>query len=148
MQVPPSAITLRAACVRALRVGSVLGDDLDGVLDAGLLDGGVDLLGSEVGSLAAGGTEVGEVAGERNEVADRQVDLGRSPVTPAAAGGLVVVVAAGSEARGEHESRGRDGQCQARSLHERFLLFPTLPGPAVFGAGRRPASSISPKPYS
>ena len=79
MQLAPSESTILRRPHRGLLVGAaavVLGDQLDRVVGAGLLDGGVDLLEREVGGLVAGRTEVRQVAAEGNRIADHQIERG------------------------------------------------------------------------
>src|SRR5688500_19103796 len=78
-------------------------DELDRVVRPGFLRRGLDLLHGQVRGLAAGRTEVGQVSGERQQVADNQVQR----LLAAAA---TAVVAACSKPDGGREDEARDQQ--------------------------------------
>ena len=95
-----------------LRVGLVvLVDDLDGVVGAGFLRRRIDLIDRQLRGLAARRAVVRQVAGQRHDVADRQVER----LFPTAA--AVVATRGQAECGGEHEAcdQERHDSCSPQS---------------------------------
>ena len=95
-----------------LRIGLVvLVDDLDGVVDAGLLHRRVDLIDRQVRGLPARRTVVRQVAGQRHDVADGQVERLLAAAT------AVVTTRGDAERGGENDACGhqRQNSCSPQS---------------------------------